>query len=118
MATTLFHYPVSAEYSPNEITSPGLAYEDLSRIQVQTHKLATYRNETPTWALNDKMLREVIARYVEARARCFSKGTPAERLELAQRVLSAQRPQLVATIGRLSTKYVALKQCGGAQKKL
>jgi hypothetical protein len=101
-----------------EFTSTGIGYDDYVRMGTQEHKLNAGRHgDTPAWAFSDTKLRDVLVRLMEARAyngRTGSKypthGTPAERLERAQKMLNdVRRPVLMATLGKLCAAYVAAK---------
>src|SRR5579871_5931128 len=110
-------YPVSAEFhGHDDWSSPGLSYEDYVSMHTHARKLdASRRYVTPAWALNDEALREIIVRYVEARANMRNRNAVAAagenlraRLETAQKLLAARRPALIQSIDGLSKVYVAL----------
>jgi hypothetical protein len=106
--------PVHAEYGADgEWKSTGIAFSDYARMSVQQHKLAPWRRlETPSWAVNDSQLRELLVAFMEERAfnRAAQPGTFAERLANAQKKIIADCSELTKTIDRLCTRFVELKR--------
>jgi len=107
-------YPVSATYHGAEggWESTGLSYDDYARMQKHSRALAPGRRlHTPSWAVNDVELAELLAHFMEGRARLRSKqsGTYAERITRAEEKLKEQRPELVEMLQRFCTEYVQLK---------
>jgi hypothetical protein len=80
-------FPVHAEYGADgQWQSTGVSYEDYARMSVHQHKLAPWRRiETPSWAVNDSHLRELLVAFMEERAqfRAPTSGTLTERLAIA-----------------------------------
>jgi hypothetical protein len=110
-------FPVHAEYgSDGEWQSPGIAFEDYSRMQTSTRVVAPGRKlETPSWAVNDSQLRELLVAFLEERAfngrTGHQTGTLTERLANAQKRLIAMCEKiLVPTIDRLCKRLVSLKR--------
>jgi hypothetical protein len=95
MAITEGIYPVSARKTVDGWTSPGIAFEDYTRMSTQQRKQSGERRlPTPPWALNDKMLRLLLVTFMEERAgfRKKQKGNLRERLQRASEGVVAQRP--------------------------
>jgi hypothetical protein len=107
-------YPVSATYHGAVAgwESTGLTYDDYQRMSTHSHVLAPGRRlATPSWAVNDTELAELLTHFMELRARIRSaqSGTLAERLARAEEKLKEQRPELSETIQRLCAEYVQVK---------
>ena len=107
-------YPVSATYSPEGWQSPGIAYEDYSRMSTQKRQKPGQGRylETPEWALNNTLLKKLIVRYVENRAgfRYVQPGTDEERLARAQKALDASMEPRAAVLKNLCRELIALKK--------
>jgi hypothetical protein len=107
-------HPVHAEYSADgEWQSTGISFSDYGRMSVHQHKLASCRRiETPSWAVNDSHLRELLVAFMEERAqfRAPISGTLTERLATAQKKIIAATARLIATIDKLCARYVELKR--------
>jgi hypothetical protein len=110
-------FPVHAEYgADHEWTSTGIGFEEYSRMQTVTRAVAPGRQlETPSWAVNDAQLRELLVAFMEERA--FNGRTGLQTGPLADRLANAQRKLigdcekiLVPTIDRLCKRLVALKR--------
>jgi hypothetical protein len=110
-------FPVHAEYgADHEWTSTGIGFEEYSRMQTSVRAVAPGRQlETPSWAVNDAQLRELLVAFLEERA--FNgrtgqqTGTLTERLANAQKRLIAMcEKTLVPTIDRLCQRLVSLKR--------
>jgi hypothetical protein len=111
------HYPVASTYHGAEgWTSTGLSYGDLDRMSLRSHKGAPGRRfATPSWAVNDGELAELVTYFMELRAqlRGENPGTVAERLARAEAVLVRERrPMIVETLHNLCDEYVRLKKSG------
>ena len=136
-------FPVEArQLTDGSWLTPGLSFEDYGGMQMQHRKSASYerRLDTPLWALNNRMLRELVVTFMEERAG-FRKpqtggmrGTlpPAlvdpiaialenerldtellrERLARAQAAIIDQRPRLQAVMEKLCKAYVEIKTKG------
>src|SRR5258708_5683167 len=107
--------PVSADFhAEGAVESPGLSFDDYSRMQTVTHKLATgsRSSKTPVWAVNDNLLRKVLVRYVEIRAYLWAPQavTEQERLERAQAAITAKRPAMIAVLKKLCKEHSSLSQ--------
>lgn len=108
-------YPVNARHTVEGWVSTGIAFEDYARMNTQQRKQSGERRlPTPTWSVNDKLLRELLVVFMEERAglRKKQKGTLTERLERAKVAVINQRPRLIAVLTRLGAEYVTLKRLG------
>lgn len=112
-------YPVAAwqEGAQGEIKSTGISFEDYSRMSQRVHKPSNERRfPTPIWATDDRLLRELIVRFMEQRGNNgrtlpWQPGTLQERLASAkQRIISVRIPQVTVVLDRLCREYVALKR--------
>jgi DNA-binding CsgD family transcriptional regulator len=109
-------YPVNAQYDADgQWQSTGIDFSDYARMQTQTHKLAPSRHlETPSWAVNNSELRELLVAFMEERAFSHSAGsqtgTLTERLANAQKKIIGDCENLVKVIDRLCARYVELKR--------
>lgn len=86
-------------------------------MSTQQHKPSGERRlPTPQWAVNDKMLRELLVVFMEERAgyRKRQRGELVPRLEKAKAAIIAQRPRMIATLKKLCDEYVYLKRIGSA----
>ena len=92
----------------------GIDFSDYTRMSTFTHKQAGERRlPTPEWALNDELLRDVLVRYMEARADIKQgTGSLAERLQRARAKLLALIPEASAKLTNLCREYVAIKTAG------
>jgi hypothetical protein len=107
--------PVQVEYGADgQWQSTGIDYADYARMSVHQHKLAPSRRlETPSWAVNDSQLRELLVAFMEERAfyrAGVRDGTLAERLANAQKKIIADCAELTKTIDRLCARFVELKR--------
>jgi hypothetical protein len=115
--------PVHADAAADgEWTSPGISFDDYSRMSTQTKKRSGRRRlDTPEWGLDQTKLRAVITRYFELRAYGRAKrynpiigvGTEQQRLAGAQKRMQADKPKRLALLDKLCVEYVALKRDGG-----
>ncbi len=108
-------FPVHAEYDGEGFTSTGLAWEDYSRMQMQHRKQsAGHRLPTPVWALNQKLLRSVLVRYLEKRAgmKKPQPGTEYERMQRALAAIEKRRPMSECVLKRMCSAYLQLKKSG------
>jgi hypothetical protein len=115
--------PVSAELDGDgEFSTPGIAFDDYSRMTVQQRRtLAKGRRlPTPSWAVNVSEQRSLLVRFFEARA-CIRKpgpGSDIQRLNNAQRVLLASVPAKIEVLDKLCREYVAVKSADPARAKI
>jgi len=86
-------------------------------MSTQTRKQAgERRNSTPAWALNDELLRDLIVRFLENRARIKpGTGTLAERRARAEQALLRQKTHANFILDGLCKRYVALKETNSAE---
>lgn len=110
-------FPVHAEYgADHEWTSTGIGFEEYSRMQTVTRAVAPGRQlETPSWAVNDAQLGELLVVFLEERAfngrSGLQTGTLLERLANAQKKLIENcQKHLIPNIDRLCGKLVSLKR--------
>jgi len=123
--------PVSARITATGWLSNGISFDDYSRMSVQTRKTTGERRlPTPTWAMNNAMLRRVLVTFMEERA--FSKKERErpgftrkqdehgesnkiglkERLERAKARIITKRTAAIAVLDRLCDEYVEIKNKG------
>lgn len=108
-------YPVNARRTLDGWASPGVAFEDYTRMSTQQRKASNERRlPTPQWAVNDTQLRTLLVLFMEERAgfRKIQPGTLLERLERAKLAVINQRPRLIQVLDRLCEEYVMLKHAG------
>lgn len=102
-------HPVSATYlAPDEFSTPGIAFEDFSRMRTQQRKTTgSRRKPTPEWVVNDQKLQEVITRYVEVRAGFpfAQSGTREERIARAEARLTARASSSWRVLTKLNAEY-------------
>jgi len=110
-------FPVHAEYgADHEWSSGGIDFSDYARMQTSVRAVAPCRQmETPSWAVNDAQLRELLVAFLEERAFTqkagLQTGTLAERLANAQKkIIDGSKKHLVPIIDRLCNRLVALKR--------
>lgn len=106
---------VDAESSPDGFQTTGISWDDVHQgmhVEKAGAGGPVRRLETPSWAMNDSQLREILLRYLEQRAgmKNLQIGTPKQRLRRARKKLLARKPKLVAEIDRLAKEYVELKK--------
>jgi hypothetical protein len=109
-------YPVSAEFDGEEFSSPGLAFEDYTRMSTQQHKQSAERRlPTPEWALRPDLLRKVLVHYVERRAGFLkpTPGTESERLARANQRNAERCKRKEAVLIKLCAEFVELHKCSG-----
>jgi hypothetical protein len=111
-------FPVSAEVTADGWTSPGLGFDDYSRMSITTHKLASGRRfQTPRWAIDWRLLRKLLVFYFERRAFGLGRypqnpskaGNLRDRLVRACKVITARKPNLIARMDGLCAEYVACR---------
>ncbi len=110
-------FPIHAEYGADgEWTSTGIGFEEYSRMQTSSRAVAPGRKlDTPSWAVNDSQLREVLVAYLEERAfphkAGLQTGMLAERLANAQKkIIEDSKKHLIPIIDRMCRRLVALKR--------
>jgi hypothetical protein len=109
-------YPVSARAEAGEeFSSPGIAFEDYSRMHQQQRKQSGGRRlPTPAWALRPDLCRAVIVHYIERRANINKPqpGTERERLERASKRNTERCKRKEAVLRKLCAEFVELKKSG------
>jgi hypothetical protein len=108
-------HPVNARKTAEGWISSGIAFEDYTRFNTQTHKQSAERRlPTPDWAVNDSKLRKLLVTFMEERAgmRRAGSGTQQERLAHATELILGKRPRMVEVLKKLCNEYVTLKQLG------
>ena len=105
--------PVSAEFDGSDFSSPGIAFEDYSRMYTQQRKQSGERRlPTPTWSMRPDLTRAVVVHFVERRAgfRNPLPGTERERLEQASKTLAERCGSNEAVLRKLCSHFVELKK--------
>jgi hypothetical protein len=104
--------PIYARRTREGWNSTGIGWDDYARMGVHTHKLFSQRRlETPTWALDDLKLREVIVTAMEQRAQLRTRdGDLATRLKRAQAEIRAQREHQIADFWRIQKRCLRRKR--------
>ncbi len=112
--------PVSAKLTATGWLSNGVSFDDYSRMQTTTRKIAGERRlPTPAWAMSNAMLRRVLVRFMEERA--FSKKERLavrkkaglkERLDNAKKRIMSKRPNAMIVLDKLCEEYVEIKSKG------
>lgn len=113
-------HPVSARPLIDGWLTTGIDFSDYARMQVQQKTLQERRLATPLWAVNNRMLRELIVTFMEERAgfrkpQTGPRGgelTLRERLDRAQAYIRNARPRMFATLDKLCKEYVKVKREG------
>src|SRR5438552_7573399 len=107
------HKAVDSQFGGvDEWDSPGIAYEDYTRMRCVNHKPSGERRyPTPAWALNDNDLRQVLVLYYERRAglRKHRRASLSTRLRKADAKLKASIPDKMRTLEKMGREYIALK---------
>jgi len=75
----------------------GISFEDAKYMQVRERKLGKNHSPTPEWAVNDRLLREVIVEFME-------------RLARVDKNLRQQAPGHIEVMKNLCNEYVVLKK--------
>jgi hypothetical protein len=117
-------FPVSANVTADGWRSTGLDWADYARMSTRQRKPSGERKlPTPKWALDDKLLQELLAEFFEGRASCGTLRTESdvnvplpfaprpieERLASAQKKLRRQRGVQNHTLDTLCKKIVQEK---------
>lgn len=120
MNTNTEHFPVHSEYRPDGWESTGIDYSDYARMSKLEHKLGGWRRKaTPTWAINDGQLREVITRFLEGSAQVAKvDDTQQARMERAEKLLVDEKPHLVGLLDSLCKEYVEAKRSSAPAQRL
>lgn len=109
-------HPVSARMTVDGWLTPGVSYDDYSRMSTQRRKTTGERRlPTPVWAVNNPLLRRVLVTFMEERAG-FRKGPRRgglkERLEHAKAKIISKRPKMIDVLDKLCREYVEIKNKG------
>ena len=115
---TQVHHPVAATYhgAQEGWTSTKIAHEDFARMATYTRVPAPGRRfATPSWAVNDAELSELLVFSIMLRAGfrnqiAYENETVAERLTRAENKLQEKRPDILADLQRLCARYVEEKR--------
>lgn len=113
--------PVSVDYrGAGEFASPSISFDDYSRMAIQVRKQSGERRlPTPSWAVNQAELREVLAVYLEKRAHIKPGiGSYFDRLSRAQTLLKRSCSGKIKTLDGLCKRYVELKQAEPTSPRL
>lgn len=119
-------YPVEVHaVAGGELESNGIDFSDYVRMGRMQQKLDKCRRQaTPTWVLNQSMLRAVLVRYLEMRAfrvvpfPIDPNLSESERLRRAEKALEAAIPAKEALLTRLIKECLALKKKGADAARL
>lgn len=107
---------VETSFTEDGFQTTGISWDDVHNGMHMTKagKPVQRRLQTPAWALNDELLREILLRFIEERAlfRQPQTGTPAQRLLRAQARAAMHRAALIENITGLCHEYVAVKNDG------
>jgi hypothetical protein len=109
-------YPVRVRLNRDgSYDTPGWAFEDYSRGHTFAHAPVYRRKPVPEWALNDKLLRELIVFAFERRVGLLKPqpGTLAERMARCRELVPAKKEALIAVLNNICARHVAAK-CEGA----
>ena len=112
--------PVSARKTLDGWFSTGVSYDDYRSMSLTKRKhTAERRLPTPTWAVNDPMLRWLLVQFMEERAgfRKKQKGRLRERLARAQARIISRRPAMIEVLDRMCALYVDVKNYGAYPDK-
>ena len=107
--------PVSVEFQAEGFQTPGVSFEDYSRMSTQVRKQSGQRRlRTPSWAVNERQLRALLVRFFERRAgfRSPQPGTYAERLQRADEKFKALSASRIQVMDKLCGEYVQLRSTG------
>jgi len=113
--------PVSARKITGGWLTNGIDFNDFGRMQVQSRSGASRKLPVPNWAVNDRLLRDLIVTFMEERAgwRKESRGPKGGELTLKERLSKAtgvitgdQRPRLSAMLDERCMKYVKMRRRG------
>lgn len=101
-------------YTSKDENVLGISFEDYGKMGSQQHKQSGERRlETPKWALNNKLLQELLVTFMEERTGIRgATGALFARLEIARHAVVAQHPRLLETAKRLCAEYVQVKNVG------
>lgn len=113
--------PVHTDFTEDGFQSTCISFDDYRSMHLEKKKLEVQRRlDTPTWALSNEKLRDVVLRYVEMQVSRHPRktGTPEERLQRAIKGRLEHKPRLEEIIDRLSHEYVAVKNAGNNPARL
>lgn len=98
----------------------GLDWKDIGNIQVVHHKQSGERRlPTPVWALNDRLLRELLVAFLESRVGIHKPtGTLSERRKRAEEAVLRARPRMNATLDKLNLEYVQATRENASRERL
>jgi hypothetical protein len=115
-------YAVHAERNGDgSYNTTGIAFEDYAGMHTYTRKDSSERQTAaPVWAMNDDLLRALVARYMEIRCGLVSPrtGTYRERIDRAQAYSISKRQKVDSLLTSLCHRYVAAKNAGASQSQL
>jgi len=88
--------------------STRISFSDYERMGTYSHKASGQRRyPTPLYALNDKILRQLLLVFMEVRLYIRgSQGSDTERRERIRQAALEQQPRLAATVDKLNREYV------------
>jgi hypothetical protein len=120
MHQTQSNNAVHVEFTADGFVSTGISYDDYSGMNLTRSKYAAARRyEAPLWAMNDKLLREVLIRYMEKRARIGTTSqSDTQRLLRAQTVQASHRKALMDVLTGMCKEYADVNKAGGDPQHL
>jgi hypothetical protein len=100
--------------------TPGWSFEDYSRGHTFARAPVYRRNPVPEWAINDKLLRELIVFAFERRVGLLKPqpGTLAERMARCRELVPTKRQALVEVLNKICARHLAAKWEGAPAKEL
>jgi hypothetical protein len=118
------HPVTAASDGHGGFTSPGIAFEDFSRMSSMQRKTTGVRRlPTPKWAVNDKELQHLLTVFMEGRAgfrkhkdplietkKDLTKEALQVRLERAKAKVMSRREGMFAVMKKLNEEYVRIQQ--------
>ncbi len=110
-----FHRPPQpvSEYDGAEgFTTVGISYDDYRSMHMVKDSGPVRRLETPWWVSNKPFLRELITRYMEARAQIRHREPIGhrDRLHAAMKRLKERRPKLIEMLDKLAAEFVECRE--------
>lgn len=115
-------HPVGVDFTKDGFQTSGISFDDYRSMHLEKRKAHIQRRlGTPTWAINNNQLREVVIRFMELRAnngKAITPGTDEQRLVRAQLKQSTHRRALIETIDGLCDQYMAVKNAGDNPARL
>jgi hypothetical protein len=111
---------VSARKTRDGWDSTGISWQDYGSMSTRQHKQSGERRlPTPMWALDDKLLRELLVVFMETRLGIHNPtGTLLERRDFARAYAISDRPRHEANLDELNLRYVEESKAGAPPERL